>query len=571
MTGFDDLREPPAVLSVIALTLLGACPPKTFCSTTGAVAADALFEVQALAADDAWAFGQGAPLHWNGSEWSLVPFPRQERLSAALALAPNDIWATGGMDAYHWDGARWSWVDKGRKDGWAGPIVQLAPGEVWVLSDPFLRVNGTKLERLDEKRASQFAVPESMVTDAAACGPNDLWVGRAVREAPLLQHFDGKNVRRVPVEGRGQIRGVSCLDGAAWVFLESAVYRCTSACKPVPAPAGARLLRGKSGPWITSEEGLLRWDGNAFVKKADLPGGWIGGAARTDSDVWVVGPAGEVAHFDGKRATQNTSVDLGRLHELSATKQGEVWAVSESGVFVHRTEGWTRITSFPGQARWGGHVWADSPKHVWVIGNERAWHWDGARWSDVTPGRAVDVWGRDERDVYLSTGEELLKRVEKKWKVLAKAPDGWRFVRIEGDAERVAVLVQGPRPEEGDGRPTGLPDRVLLIDKRGEQKTFDLPYREHELGFVLGELWASDRHRGISRRVGESWVRLDVTASIFVATPTGAVVAGSHGTGGNWNGKAIEPFTLPLADLRLGVATGETVWLGGDRVVLRRD
>lgn len=427
------------MLPVIALTLLGACPPKTFCNTTGAVAADALFEVEALAADDAWAFGQGAPLHWNGTEWSLVPFPRPERLSAALALAPNDIWATGGMDAYHWDGVAWSWVDKGRKDGWAGPVVQLAPGEVWVLSDPFLRVNGAKLERLDEKRASQFAVPESMVTDAAACGPNDLWVGRAVREAPVLQHFDGKKVTRVPIDGDGQIYGLSCHDGAAWVFLERAVFRCTSACKPVTAPAGAKLLRGKSGPWAASEEGLHRWDGKAFVKKADLPGRWFGGAARTDSDVWVVGAAGAVGHFDGQRATQNASVDVGRLFELSATKQGEVWAVSESGLFAHRAAGWARIKSFPGQTRWGGRVWADSPKHVWVIGNDRAWRWGGAKWADLTPGQyAVDVWGRGEDDVYLSTGDELLQRVKEKWKVLAKAPLELRAHRGRRGAPRRA-------------------------------------------------------------------------------------------------------------------------------------
>lgn len=88
---------------------------------------------------------------------------------------------------------------------------------------------------------------------------------------------------------------------------------------------------------------------------------------------------------------------------------------------------------------------------------------------------------------------------------------------------------------------------------------------------MLGELWAADANGGISRRVGETWVKLDSPATVFVATPRGAVVAGRSGTGGNWDGKALEPFSLPLADLRVGVATGETVWLGGDQIVLRRE
>jgi hypothetical protein len=102
-----------------------------------------LYGVHAISASDVWAVGEShgrrdatpedleerytfrfrEPLvaHWDGSEWSVVPFPdlrldedSRGRLMDVVALAADDVWAVGWIGraiedeslVAHWDGAR---------------------------------------------------------------------------------------------------------------------------------------------------------------------------------------------------------------------------------------------------------------------------------------------------------------------------------------------------------------------------------------------------------------------------------------------------------------------------------
>ena len=88
-----------------------------------------LLDVEAVAADDVWVSGywwyglcehpSGASycdpffMHWDGSEWSVVPSPADtERayVSELTAFASDDIWASTGAEYMHWDGTEWSVV-----------------------------------------------------------------------------------------------------------------------------------------------------------------------------------------------------------------------------------------------------------------------------------------------------------------------------------------------------------------------------------------------------------------------------------------------------------------------------
>lgn len=92
-----------------------------------------LFGVAAASANDVWAVGQyGQPafgaartltMHWNGTQWSVVPSPNGSRpnstLADVVAMASNNVWAVGATSniggarqplSEHWDGTQWSIV-----------------------------------------------------------------------------------------------------------------------------------------------------------------------------------------------------------------------------------------------------------------------------------------------------------------------------------------------------------------------------------------------------------------------------------------------------------------------------
>ena len=111
--------------------------------------------VTAIASNDVWAVGTQQPtsltdphtlvLHWDGSQWSIVPSPNfggntvGNHLVAASGVSSNDVWAVGNSEAgtltEHWDGSRWSVVAT-PGNGSEFPIalygvVALASNNVW--------------------------------------------------------------------------------------------------------------------------------------------------------------------------------------------------------------------------------------------------------------------------------------------------------------------------------------------------------------------------------------------------------------------------------------------------------
>lgn len=73
-----------------------------------------LDDVAAAGPDDVWALGGGSQegvvlMHWNGSQWSLMPPPPNSGGSIA-AVGPNDLWVSGWNGYWHWDGNSWTEV-----------------------------------------------------------------------------------------------------------------------------------------------------------------------------------------------------------------------------------------------------------------------------------------------------------------------------------------------------------------------------------------------------------------------------------------------------------------------------
>lgn len=125
-----------------------------------------LYGISVISANDIWAvgerditnfngFGKSLAMHWNGSQWSVVPTPHPaaqngtSRLSAVTALSANDVWAVGtasnpaqGLETFiiHWNGTQWSRVTSPNvppegSTGWnqLQGIAAISPGDIWTV------------------------------------------------------------------------------------------------------------------------------------------------------------------------------------------------------------------------------------------------------------------------------------------------------------------------------------------------------------------------------------------------------------------------------------------------------
>ena len=126
-----------------------------------------LAAVSGVSAGDVWAVGswrnisglyQNLAIHWNGTQWTIVPTPNlagaENQLAAVVAIAGNDAWALGssndGITArsvyLHWNGAAWSSVPgPGGGAALAGgdALVALAPNDVWAIGSTLSHWDGS--------------------------------------------------------------------------------------------------------------------------------------------------------------------------------------------------------------------------------------------------------------------------------------------------------------------------------------------------------------------------------------------------------------------------------------------
>jgi hypothetical protein len=130
---------------------------------------------------------------------------------------------------------------------------------------------------------------------------------------------------------------------------------------------------------------------------------------RADDDVWAVGQAGIVSHWNG--STWSVAYTTGggqRLQAVWASGPNDVWAVGYAGTIVHY-DGTTWTTTTLGATVILFGVWGFAPNDVWAVGADNGpgtiRHYDGTTWSTIAlPPLTTDlrdVWGISANDVWV--------------------------------------------------------------------------------------------------------------------------------------------------------------------------
>jgi hypothetical protein len=327
-----------------------------------------LYDVVALAADDAWRVGsefrptkKGRDFtlaeHWDGSGWTTVPTPNASNhdngLRSVWAANSTDIWTVGIYETsvfpdifrplvLHWDGFTWDRVKVPLPDDCTTcaltRVTGSGPDDVWAsgVTTPDDGSEHFFLEHWDGTQWTLMPPPESHssghIQDIQAVSSTDLWVAgfSAQHGRNFVDRWNGSGWKPLPLgtHRHDALTGLAVVDGRdAWMSADS--------------PSGTPLA--------------LHWNGRHWRSvTTDAPAASVFSdvVGISGTDVWIVGTADRTRslteHWDGT--------------------------------------GWHRVDS-PNPRTLSG-LWAvqgDAPDDVWAVGHQSykstTLHWDGTQWT----------------------------------------------------------------------------------------------------------------------------------------------------------------------------------------------
>jgi hypothetical protein len=530
-------------------------------------------------ADDVWAVGNGGTiLHWDGKSWTGVASGSTAHLRAVWGSGSTDVWAVGtGGTALHWDGSSWTKVA-------SGVTVQLngvwgsSSADVWAVGGKgtILRWRGAGWEDAG-KNGGSTNVTTYDLNGVWGTGSGDVW---AVGQFDLGNlhytklHWDGgawTSTELETVSNASSMRDYLCVWGTEQGFL----YTCDSNVPGRPlavwglgndyweVSAGGMIqrsvlassgyydrtpfpgvtendLRGVWGSamddvWTVGEAGIiLHWDGRAWTSFSSGPTDALNGVHGLGADdVWAVGLNGTVLRWDGgdwAGVSTGFTVDLAGVWSTRLDGIDDVWAVGPGGVILHGVGStWTFATS--GSEDFTA-VWGSGPNDIWAVGAAGAMvHGNGFTWTAVpskTENTLHGVWGSADDDAWaVGAGGTILRWQGAGWNPVASGTD--RTLRGVWGASATDVWAVG---EAGvilhwdgaawSGVSSGIANDLLRV-----------------WGSWTGDVWAVGTEGVILRWDGTNWNAVtsgtgNTLTGVWGSGPTDVHVVGDIGTILGW-------------------------------------
>jgi hypothetical protein len=336
---------------------LWSAPASEATSPRRAVGDVVLRDVVAIAADDAWAVGDGGiATHWDGAHWASQHLGglHSPDLNGIAAASSEDVWTVGGVivqDAFrgfatHWDGTHW------RRE-----VIPGYPGEA-ILQDVAIR-----------STSEAYAVGRWFAVTPG---------GR--RGGGVIVHWDGGAWRRVPVPTSVRtLVAVTTLSGGRFMAVGA------SATGPVAVPIGLALpLSVKALPGPVGSR--------CAAHDLDGPPAIVVGTCRPVSQVVPMRPY----VVDRQNGRWQLRTVPGHNSELwGVDSDTTTWAVGRRGaalILRRRPDGtWFRVDApsppnnsalFAVDARTFGDAWAVGLSGM-AVHRPLALRWDGASWSAI--------------------------------------------------------------------------------------------------------------------------------------------------------------------------------------------
>jgi hypothetical protein len=141
------------------------------------------------------------------------------------------------------------------------------------------------------------------------------------------------------------------------------------------------------------------WSTMGSSTTEELNGVW----SSSPSDIFAVGSAGVILHYDGSAWNSMTSNTTNNLYSIWGSSSSDVFAVGSAGTILHYNgSAWNSITS---NATYGlNGVWGNSTSDIFAVGSTGTiLHYDGSAWNSITSNTTYGlngVWGSSPSDVF---------------------------------------------------------------------------------------------------------------------------------------------------------------------------
>lgn len=352
-----------------------------------------LFDVWGASTTDVWAVGSGGTImHSNGISWQpWYGGPATANLYAVAGSGPGDVWAVGEEGVFHFDGTSWT-APAGRVTSRLTAVYAGASNDAWAVGAALHHWDGTSWTTVTDPAVS------GTPTGVWGTSFNDVWVGMA----GTIANWNADTSRWTAYPSPSGSHPLTRFAGAtteAWGVADGLVVRWNGTAWG-PYSHGPRS--DVTAVWApgNGDTFLFRWDSALGWGTYDLTQGgtsssgllgagvFVRGAwGSATTDVWTVGSAGTILHYDGVAWIPTTSGTSVVLNGVAGTAANDVWAVGDQGTILHwdGTGAWSAIASGTTGALTG--VWAAAANDAWAVGVDPAdgqslvLHWDGTSWS----------------------------------------------------------------------------------------------------------------------------------------------------------------------------------------------
>lgn len=420
------------------------------CDASVDVELPTLFGAAAVAADDVWAVGlAGAIAHFDGTSWREVGagvLPTSWNAmhgaggrivlvgsSGAIAVsngaglvAANSPTAFTLRGVHSADGETfWAVGDngtlvRGQDDSWKlvslptaqnlRAVVALAPTDVYAVGDggTVLHFNGTLWSLLG-------ALPASMVgrnfRGVASAGVGQVLITGA--SGAMLQGSADVGFQTIPgFDGVGELDAAWAQGGVALVVGEdSSIFSDSGggwAKQTSPSTQHLRAVWGAQPDdiWAVGLAGLiLHYDGTAWQKVPSPVGiGLETVWGKSSGDVYAAGQSGTIIRWDGTRWSIAASQTTEHLRGVFGRPGADVWAVGGGGVIMRQSGlAWAAVGIAPLELEDGSvrlvtdtlhAVWGIASDDIWAVGADgQIVHWDGETWTSRDPHFGITLRG----------------------------------------------------------------------------------------------------------------------------------------------------------------------------------
>jgi hypothetical protein len=502
-----------------------ACSPDGWCSETG-LPRNELTGVWAASPDDVWVVGgAGTVLHFDGTAWSVVPFPGTDRLRAVTGVieraGQRTVWVGGEGGLFRWDGA--AFIPMPLPAGATGIVSSIAAegATLWVATFRGLAHDagdGKGLVPIDVAAQARGRLTAVAVDrDGAAIVAVERASGGKYEEAALLRAVVtagraqvtelppppqiGQVISRLHLAPSGELVAVNSGYPRAWIRRE-ADWQPISLAGSQGGVGNLRILADGS-TWIADSR-LRQFDGARFAIEHGAPARYLD-LASAGSWLFAVGMDGAIAWWDG-RAVHEVGAGPPPLAALARdATSGALYALDEHGGLWRR--GARRFESFaPAPASQIEKAYialataderpvalrVDVRDDGFSPSNSELVRWTGSAWQELHRARdvrlvAIAALGDDR---YYAVGHEDrgAHRTPASRAVVLDI-HGTRVRRIA--TGKLGGLVDVVATDDG-GAWLVSRDAVARLDPRGGLRTFALP-RDHDpvaaWGDGLDTLW----------------------------------------------------------------------------------